>query len=316
MTPTITHHQLETRVVASELEFPEGPVALDDDSVLVVEIRRQTLSRVGPDGTVTVVAELPGGPNGAAIGPDGAVVVANNGGAFDFVDLGGMLLTHQPPTNWRPGTLERVDLTDGSVTTLVSECSGRKFVAPNDLVMDGRGGFYFTDFGIQRDRDADRTGVFWSSADGSDVREVIRPMEFPNGVGLSPDGSTIYVAETHSGRVWSWSVTGPGEVASHPGLFAGGSLLYGAGGLVLFDSMAVDGEGWVCVGTLGLGQGGVTAISPDGSRVEHWHVEDPLVTNVCFAPGGAPVVYLTASAGGQLLVADWPRPGGVTAHTA
>jgi len=316
MTPTITHHRLDTRVVASGLEFPEGPVAMADGSVLVVEMRRQTLSRVTPDGTVTVVAEVPGGPNGAAVAPDGGVVVANNGGAFDFIDLGGMLVTHQPSSNWRPGTVDRVDLSDGSVTTLVKGCAGRTLVAPNDLVMDGRGGFYFTDFGIQRDRNSDRTGVFWSSTDGGDVREVIRPMEFPNGVGLSPDGSIIYVAETFTGRVWSWSVTGAGEVASHPGLFAGGSLLYGAGGLVLFDSLSVDGHGWVCVGTLGLGEGGITAISPDGSTVEHWHVDDPLVTNVCFAPGGAAVVYLTASAQGQLLVADWPRPGGVTAHNA
>ena len=61
----------EVRDVTTGLQFPEGPVALADGSTLVVEIRRGTLSRVGADGVVTVVADLGGGPNGAAIGPDG-----------------------------------------------------------------------------------------------------------------------------------------------------------------------------------------------------------------------------------------------------
>ncbi|WP_027931473.1 SMP-30/gluconolactonase/LRE family protein [Amycolatopsis thermoflava] len=56
--------------IAIGLRFPEGRVALDDGSVLVVEIERGTLSRVSPDGSVTVVADCGGGPNGAAIGPD------------------------------------------------------------------------------------------------------------------------------------------------------------------------------------------------------------------------------------------------------
>ena len=84
--------------VARGLQFPEGPVALADGSVLVVEIRRGTLSRVAPDGTVTVVAETGGGPNGAAIGPDGAVYVCNNGG-FAWHDRPDGIVApgHQPP---------------------------------------------------------------------------------------------------------------------------------------------------------------------------------------------------------------------------
>ena len=67
-------------VVATGLQFPEGPVAMADGSVLIVEIRRQTVSRVTPDGKVAVVAKTGGGPNGLAIGPDGAVYICNNGG--------------------------------------------------------------------------------------------------------------------------------------------------------------------------------------------------------------------------------------------
>ena len=60
-----------TTEITSGLRFPEGPIAMPDGSIILVEIERQTLSRVSPNGEVTVVAVLGGGPNGAAIGPDG-----------------------------------------------------------------------------------------------------------------------------------------------------------------------------------------------------------------------------------------------------
>ncbi|MGH8227730.1 MAG: SMP-30/gluconolactonase/LRE family protein, partial [Steroidobacteraceae bacterium] len=68
------------QLIASDLQFPEGPVAMADGSVVLVEIRRGTLTRVGLDGRRETLAQLGGGPNGAAIGPDGAVYVCNNGG--------------------------------------------------------------------------------------------------------------------------------------------------------------------------------------------------------------------------------------------
>ena len=68
-------------LVTDGLEFPEGPIAMPDGSVLVVEIARGTLSRVR-DGEITVVAELGGGPNGAAIGPDGDCLRFRTRGRF------------------------------------------------------------------------------------------------------------------------------------------------------------------------------------------------------------------------------------------
>jgi gluconolactonase len=70
----------DIRVLATGLEFPEGPVAMPDGSVLLVEIRGQRLTRVWPSGRTEVVARIPGGPNGAAIGPDGKCYICNNGG--------------------------------------------------------------------------------------------------------------------------------------------------------------------------------------------------------------------------------------------
>ena len=77
---------LDLEEVVGGLGFPEGPVAMDDGSLLFVDIQNETLSRVGTDGRVDVVAHLPGGPNGVAIGPDRAAYVCNNGGAYGFVD--------------------------------------------------------------------------------------------------------------------------------------------------------------------------------------------------------------------------------------
>ena len=70
---------MQIEEVTSGLRFPEGPIAMDDGSIILVEIARGTLSRVTPDGKVEVIADLGGGPNGAALGPDGAVYVCNNG---------------------------------------------------------------------------------------------------------------------------------------------------------------------------------------------------------------------------------------------
>ncbi len=70
----------EMREITDGLMFPEGPIAMPDGSVLLVEIARRTLTRVHKDGSKEIVAETGGGPNGAAIGPDGKCYICNNGG--------------------------------------------------------------------------------------------------------------------------------------------------------------------------------------------------------------------------------------------
>ena len=88
--------KLNFREVTRGLRFPEGPIAMADGSVLVVEIEGARLTRVLPDGTKQTVAELGGGPNGAAIGPDGACYVCNNGGFHWFREGGGIRPGPQP----------------------------------------------------------------------------------------------------------------------------------------------------------------------------------------------------------------------------
>ncbi|MDB5457556.1 MAG: gluconolaconase, partial [Caulobacter sp.] len=116
---------MDLDLVAEGLQFPEGPIAMADGSVILVEIQRQTLSRITPDGRRETLAELEGGPNGAAIGPDGAVYVTNNGGSFHFIDMGGLNVPGPTPPGHVGGAIQRVDLATGKVTTLYTECDAQ-----------------------------------------------------------------------------------------------------------------------------------------------------------------------------------------------
>ena len=143
--------------VAHGLRFPEGPVALRDGSVLVVEIEQGCLTRVYPNGEQARVAQTGGGPNGAAVGPDGAIYICNNGG-FQWIREPGLLRPSGQPPGYQGGSIQRVDLQTGKVDTLYTECRGHKLHGPNDWVFDKFGGFDFTCIGKSRERDHDRGG--------------------------------------------------------------------------------------------------------------------------------------------------------------
>ena len=73
-TPTVREFAPELTEIAHGLRFPEGPIAMPDGSVVLVEMFGPRLTRVHPDGSTETIAEIPGGPNGAAVGPDGALL--------------------------------------------------------------------------------------------------------------------------------------------------------------------------------------------------------------------------------------------------
>ena len=303
----------DIREITTGLRFPEGPVAMPDGSVILVEMLGKRLTRVQPDGSKETIAEIAGGPNGAAIGPDGAVYLCNNGGCFTPLELGEWLLPGPfDPGQYIGGRIQKVDLSSGAVTDLYTECDGRPLRAPNDLVFDSDGGFWFTDHGIRDGaaRTSDLTSIYYAKADGSHISEQVHPTEAPNGIGLSPDGSKLYWAETFNGRVFQRTIASPGQLA--PAIPLDPSVcLAGLPGYQLLDSLGVDGDGNVCVAT--LVNGGVTVISADGSSVSHIPTGDLLTTNICFGDsdgsGEYRDAYITDSATGKLLHMRWPNPG-------
>jgi gluconolactonase len=294
---------------------------LPDGSVAVCEIQGKRITRVDADGNKETIAEPGGGPNGAQLGPDGKLYVCNNGGAYDFIDMGGITITHQPPSNHEGGRIERIDIDTGEVEVLYEEANGNRLIAPNDLVFDGHGGFWFTDHGIRHERRQDRTFICYAKADGSEIREVMGPVDGPNGIGLSPDGTRLYVAETYTAGIWGWQIAGPGELGEpFPLLPHGGAPVARVSGFCALDSLAVDGEGNICVGT--LLKGTITTIKPgdepaSGEEIDAIETGDIWPTNIAFGGDDLRTAYISGSTSGRLLVVDeWPRPGLKLAHQA
>lgn len=298
---------LQGQVVAAGLRFPEGPVALGDGSVLVVELARGTLTRIA-GGSVDVVAHVGGGPNGAAIGPDGHCYVCNNGGSVWTDQPGGVLRPIGIAPGYTNGSIQRVDLRTGTVETLYTHCDGVPLRAPNDLVFDAAGGFWFTDFGRTHGRVRDIGAVYYARPDGSAIRQAIFPIQAPNGIGLSPDGATLYVAETETARLWSYPVRAPGEVGLEPWPSpAGGKLVIGTPGYQRFDSLAVEENGNVCVAC--LVDAGILVVSPQGAVVEFLRATDTFCTNLCFGGPDLRTAYVTLSGRGEVLAVPWARQG-------
>jgi gluconolactonase len=292
--------RLET--VTTGLRFPEGPVWMADGSVIVTEMFGRCLTRVAPDGSKSTVADIDGLPNGLAPGPDGHLYLCNNGGAFTPMEVGGLLYPGEfDPSGYIGGRIQKVDVRTGAVTDLYTH----PLRAPNDIVFDAHGGFWFTDHGLRHHRTADRTGIYYALADGSHIEEVVFPVDSPNGIGLSPSGDRVYWAETHTGRVFQRAVEAPGKPAPvSPDV---PYVLCGLPGYQLLDSLAVDGNGNVCVAT--LVNGGITVISPSGEVIDFIATDDRITTNICFGGPGFGVAYITVSSTGCLLRMDWPYPG-------
>jgi gluconolactonase len=296
---------VDIQLVTEGLQFPEGPIAMNDGSVILTEIEGQRLTRVTPDGKKTTVAETGGGPNGAAIGPDGRIYVTNNGGSFEWLKQDGLTIPGPTPLSHTGGYIQRVDIGTGKCETIYESCEGRRFAGPNDLVFDKTGGFWFTDHGATLPEYRKHGALYYAKPDGSQVVRHRDHLISPNGVGLSPDGMVVYMADTHLGRLYAFDLEGPGKLAPQAG-FAPGRVIHNLPGFQLLDSLAVEAGGKVCVAT--IINGGVTAFDPDGTT-EHYAFPDLITTNICFGGADMRDAWVTCSSTGKLFKCRWPRPG-------
>jgi len=279
-------------VVTRGLLFPEGPVALDDGSVLVAEIEGGALTRVEPDGTLTRI-DCGGGPNGAALGPDGAVYVCNNGG-FVFMTEGGIRIPYGAVEGSEGGHIQRVDLATGSVEVLFTHIDGEHIGCLNDIVFDEHGSCYIVD--------TTRGVLYYADPARGTIGVAEAGLEYPNGLGLSPDRTRLYVSETFSGRLLGWDVKAPGTLA-------GKTELYATGGAHHWDGLAVDGAGNICAAN--LEKSGISVVSPDGKVLREFVTpeHDPFVTNICFGGPNGDTAYICSGGLGILYSMPWPWPG-------
>ena len=293
--------------ITDGLAFPEGPVVLANGDIAVVEVMGGRLTRIQPDGAKFIIADTGGGPNGAAIGPDGRCYICNNGGMGPSASKD-FLLPTEAPHDTPPGAIQAVDMTTGAVETLYAHTPETPFWGPNDLVFDRHGGFWFTDYGRDRGRARMRSSVYYAHATGGAITEAVFPLDGANGIGLSPDGETLYVAETYSAHLWSFRLKAPGIIDRTGGDFPHGGRVIGRGGAGRYlDSLAVDAEGNICCASPGVGE--ILIFPPQGGTPRAIHTGDFLTTNIAFGGPGRATAYITLGSSGRLASLPWHCPG-------
>ncbi len=299
------------RIVATGLKAPESPKALADGSVMLVEMARGTLTRVAPDGSVSVIADLGGTPNGVAMGPGGAAYVCNSGGLI-FKPAGDLMIFsgNNPDA---PGLIQCVDIKTGAFSTLYSEADGVKLQGPNDIVFDPRGGFWFTAARMPHPAGTERGAVFHASIDGKTIRRVAW-VTGSNGIGLSPDNRTLYVIG--AGHLFGFAVEGPGRLGAGADGEPVARTIFDSAGKYGFDSMAVDSAGNALIGCLQKGdpaalprEGFFIVVSPDGALLDTIAMPDRFVTNIGFGGRDLKTAYVSLTNTGRLAAVAWPRPG-------
>jgi len=285
-------------VMSSGYGFPEGPSEGPDGRIYMVEMNGNAISRFGADGVREKVADIEGTPAATAWGPDGLIYVTNNGGlAFD--DNGRPIGKGEPNTG---GSIDRV-APDGTVERLYMECDGVPLDAPNDLVFDDEGTFYFTDpehGSVFSGAPLPKGHVYWATTDGREIKKVATGYDVSNGIAISNDAKTLIVAETVTCKMWAHDILAPGELGPRR-LF--GELPSGHPP----DGCAVDVEDHVVVAA--VGGGALIHFGPDGELLERIPTEDADPTNCCFVGPERRTLATTEGALGRVVAMEWPRPG-------
>jgi gluconolactonase len=168
----------------------EGPVPLPDGSVIFTEGQANRITRIAADNTISSYLENTHGTNGLAFNSAGELVAVQT---------------------TRPGIA--VLGPTGKERVLVDNYEGSPLNRPNDLVVDKRGGVYFTDPGPRPEagQPAPKTAIYYLPTKG-DLRRLATDIERPNGIQLSPDEKTLYVANTYGDHVLAYDVKSDGSV--------------------------------------------------------------------------------------------------------
>jgi len=265
--------------VAGGLGFGEGPAWHPDGYLLFEDVTNNRTLKLDAADQVSVFREATDGANGLAF--DGAQrLVACEGNAAG-----------------RGRRLVRIEK-DGTLTVLAERYRGQRLNSPNDLAIDRRGRIYFTDprYSQRENLELDREAVYRVDPEGT-IARVVDSLTRPNGILVSGDGRTLYVAENASpgGAVQLWAF----DLDAH-GTAQRGRILYDFGGGRGIDGMTLDADGriWATAGT--KEKAGIYVFMPDAKRRTARLVtfvamdEDP--TNCTFGGPGRNVLYVTTTA--------------------
>ena len=214
-----------------------------------------------------------------------------------------------PHPDYKFGSIQRINATTGECTTLYTECNGHTLSAPNDIVFDVHGGFYFTDLGKRYARHRDHGGLYYALPDGSKIVELACPMLEPQWVRPLAGRQDPLRRPTRKGPgCRAFNVEGPGVLEkSKPFHPHSGRCIAGLPGHARFDSLAVLANGNIAVATLTTGY--ITEFLPAGEVVRAVKMPDIYPTNICFGGPDMRTAYITLSDSGRLARMPWPEPG-------
>jgi gluconolactonase len=264
--------------VAGDLGFGEGPAWHRDGYLLFEDVTNSRTLKLDASDRVTVFREATGAANGLAFDREARLVACEGNGSG-----GGRRLA-------RIGR-------DGTATALAERYQGKRLNSPNDLAIDRRGRVFFTDprYGKRENLELDREGVYRVDPDGTLTR-VVESLTRPNGILVSRDSRTLYVAENASPggavQLWAFDLDARGGASR-------GRILYDFGGGRGIDGMALDRAGriWATAGT--KEKAGIYVFVPDGRRDAAKLLafiampEDP--TNCTFGGPARDVLYVTTT---------------------
>jgi gluconolactonase len=248
-------------IAATDLLFPEGTIFVGHELYFVDYARSDVRHLVGAK-TEIVWHQDGCGANGLLAVPDGLLVACFDNGTIVKISPGGATLT-----------------------TIPNDASGQALAAPNDLAADHKGGIYISDSGL-----SGRPGKVFYLAENGVLREVASGIRFANGIGVSPDGSTLYVAESPTGKVLAFPIKTDGSLGPVRDLIRLRDVLP-AGATVTPDSLRVDTHGNVFVAL--YNGGGVAIVSPAGRLLTLLDVPSQHHTNLAISPDGESL-YVTA----------------------
>lgn len=277
----------EARVVTT-ISFTEGPTVDEEGNVYFTDIPSQRILRYGVDGKLTTFRENSNRANGLLFDQQFRLVACEGSDAE----------RNQP-------RVTRTDMRTGRIEVLAERWEGKKFNAPNDVTMDGKGRLYFTDFPASAPREGhiNDPGVYRIDPDGRITRLLAPPdIEKPNGISISPDDKVLYLVEANqveggARMIRAYDLSEDGAVSNmrvhynfYPGRSADGISIDSAGNLYAaagLNRLRGTSE------TLDT-KPGIHVISPEGKLIAYTPIYEDIITNCAFGGPDMKTLYVTA----------------------